>query len=125
MKKHGKPNYVEFPSKNLPATKDFFGAVFGWKFKDFSEKYTAFSSEGLDGGFFKSEMSSATANGGALLVFHSEDLEKTMAKIRRHGGTVVKPVFSFPGGRRFHFTEPGGNELAVWSDVGARGESLS
>ncbi len=120
MKKHEKFNYVEFPSKNLSATKDFFAEAFGWKFKDYGGEYTAFSNEGLDGGFFKSEMCSSTGSGGALLVFYSENLEKTMEKILRAGGYIVKPVFSFPGGRRFHFTEPGGNEFAVWSDIGGK-----
>ena len=109
-------NYVEFPSPDLPATKSFFGEVFGWIFEDYGPEYTAFSNAGLDGGFFKSEKYASTDNGSALIVLYSKDLEATQANIQEAGGNIIKPIFSFPGGRRFHFTEPGGNELAVWSD---------
>jgi predicted enzyme related to lactoylglutathione lyase len=117
MNEHEKINYVEFPAKNIQATKDFFKKVFGWSFEDFGPDYTAFSAQGLDGGFFKSDLSSLTANGAALIVFYSENLETTEAKIENAGGMIIRPIFSFPGGRRFHFTEPSGNEFAVWSDV--------
>ena len=116
MKEHEKINYVEFPSKHIQATKDFFSQVFGWSFQDFGQEYSSFSNQGIDGGFFKSELSNTTANGGALIVFYSQDLEETQAKIEAADGIIVKAVFSFPGGRRFHFTEPSGNEFAVWSD---------
>jgi predicted enzyme related to lactoylglutathione lyase len=119
MKGHEKINYVEFPSRNIQATKSFFEKVFGWSFEDFGPEYTAFSDQGLDGGFFKSDLQSSTDNGSALIVFYSHDLEGTQAKIEQAGGLIVKPIFSFPGGRRFHFTEPSGNEFAVWSDVNA------
>ena len=117
MNEHEKINYVEFPSKNIQATKRFFEKVFGWSFEDFGPEYTAFSDQGLDGGFFKSDLQSSTDKGSALIVFYSQDLEATQAKIEQAGGLIVKPIFSFPGGRRFHFTEPSGNEFAVWSDV--------
>ena len=116
MSAHEKISYVEFPAKNLQLTKDFFSQVFGGSFKDFGPDYAAFSNAGLDGGFFKAELSSSTASGAALVVFYSNDLEATQEKILKANGVIVKPVFSFPGGRRFHFTEPGGNEFAVWSD---------
>lgn len=119
MSAHEKISYVEFPAKNLQLTKDFFSQVFGWSFKDFGPDYTAFSNAGLDGGFFKAELSSSTSNGAALIVFYSSDLEATQEKILKAKGVIVKPVFSFPGGRRFHFTEPGGNEFAVWTDKDA------
>jgi len=70
----------------------------------------------LGSGFFRASLCSTPATGGALLVFYSADLEATLAKVEAAGGHVVKPVFDFPGGRRFHFTEPSGNEFAVWSD---------
>ncbi len=114
--KHEKINYVEFPAKDLEATKAFFTSVFGWSFEDYGPDYTAFLKEGLDGGFFRSEQASLTSNGGALIVFYSKELEETQAKIEAAGGTIIKPIFSFPGGRRFQFTEPSGNEFAVWSD---------
>ncbi|WGK69785.1 VOC family protein [Candidatus Haliotispira prima] len=118
MNIHEKLNYAEFPAKDMRATKEFFTAVFGWSFEDFGTEYTAFSDEGLDGGFFRSDLESSTAGGAALLVFYSGDIEATQAKVERAGGVIVKSVFSFPGGRRFHFTEPSGNEFAVWSDIG-------
>lgn len=118
MNRHEKINYVEFPASDLPATKAFFTAAFGWSFEDFGPGYTAFSDQGLDGGFFQSDNRSSAESGAALIVFYSTDLEQTLDKIVTAGGNITKPIFSFPGGRRFHFTEPGGNELAVWSDVG-------
>jgi len=116
MNLHEKLNYVEFPSKNLQATKTFFEKVFGWSFVDYGPEYTAFSNQGLDGGFFRSDMHSSTANGAALLVFYSNDLENTLSKVSEASGKIIKPIFSFPGGRRFHFIEPSGNEFAVWSE---------
>jgi len=116
MNEHEKVNYVELPAKNLQATKIFFSQVFGWSFQDFGPEYSAFSNQGIDGGFFKSNLSSSTSNGAALIVFYSIDLEETQEKIKQANGIIVKPIFVFPGGRRFHFTEPSGNEFAVWSD---------
>ncbi len=115
MNKHEKINYVEFPAKDIQATKDFFCKVFDWSFQDFGREYSAFSSQGIDGGFYKSELSSSVENGAALVVFDSENLEETKNKIEKSTGVIVKPIFTFPGGRRFHFTEPSGNEFAVWS----------
>ncbi|CZF80496.1 VOC family protein [Grimontia marina] len=116
MNQHGKLNYVEFPARDLLATKSFFSEAFGWTFTDYGPDYTVFSDQGLDGGFFRAEMCSETSNGGALLVFYSESLEQTEINVKQTGGKIVKPIFEFPGGRRFHFTEPSGNEFAVWSD---------
>lgn len=115
MPEHEKLDYVEYPARDLEATKRFFEKAFGWGFVDYGPDYAAFSGQGLDGGFFRSESVSTTDDGGALLVFYSENLESTLAKVEANDGRVVKPIFSFPGGRRFHFTEPSGNELAVWS----------
>ena len=113
---HEKMNYVEYPSKNLEATKAFFQTAFGWSFADYGPEYATFSDQGLDGGFFQSDMAASTDNGSALIVFYSARLEETQAKITAAGGQIVKPIFAFPGGRRFHFTEPGGNEFAVWAE---------
>lgn len=120
MNKFEKINYVEFPAKDMEAAKAFFTKVFGWSFVDYGPEYTAFSDEGLDGGFFKSDLTSSTAKGSALIVFYSTDLEQTQSKIESAGGSIIKPVFSFPGGRRFHFNDPNGNEYAVWSDLNER-----
>ena len=119
MNKHEKINYVEFPSKDIEVTKSFFNDALGWAFVDYGPDYVAFSNEGLDGGFFKSDLTASTTNGSALVVLYSNDLEDTQSKIERAGGSIVKPIFAFPGGRRFHFCDPNGNEYAVWSDVAA------
>ncbi len=115
MNQHEKINYVEYPAKNLEATKAFFTKAFAWSFTDYGPQYSAFSNEGLDGGFDQSELSASTEQGSALLVFFSDNLEETLLKIEKAGGKIVKPIFDFPGGQRFHFTEPSGNEFAVWS----------
>lgn len=117
MNQHEKINYIELPSKDIAKTKAFFTAVFGWSFVDYGPEYTAFSNDVIKGGFFKSDLSCSTANGSALIVFYSKELEKTQAKIEKAGGTIAKPIFSFPGGRRFHFCDPNGNEFAAWTDI--------
>lgn len=111
-----KINYVEFPAKNIEATKHFFTTAFGWSFIDYGPDYTCFTNQGLNGGFFRSEQASTTQNGGALIVLISEDLEDTETKVKEADGIVCKDIFSFPGGRRFHFIEPSGNEFAVWTE---------
>lgn len=111
-------NYLEFPSRDLVATKQFFIQAFAWSFTDYGPDYTAFANAGMDGGFFKSGLISTADNGGALVVLYSPNLETTLATVKNSGGIIVKEIFTFPGGRRFHFLEPGGNELAVWSDIG-------
>jgi len=116
MNKHEKINYVELPAKDLNATKEFFIQVFGWSFQDYGPEYCAFSNQGIDGGFFKANLSSSTNNGAALIVFYSNELEITQEKVKKANGIIIKQIFPFPGGRRFHFTEPSGNEFAVWSD---------
>jgi predicted enzyme related to lactoylglutathione lyase len=112
MREDGKVDYVEMPGGGLPATKAFYTQAFGWAFTDYGPEYASFN-EGLDGGFF-------TGGEGAvpkpLVILYAHDLEAMEAKVRAAGGAIVKPIFSFPGGRRFHFTDPAGNELAVWSE---------
>jgi len=119
MNEHEKINYVEYPAKDIGTTKRFFGTAFGWSFVDYGPEYSAFSNQGLDGGFFRSELASISENGAALIVFYSQNLEATEVKVKKAGGVISKEIFSFPGGRRFHFIEPSGNEFAVWSEVGA------
>jgi len=116
MNLHEKMNYVELPAKDLAGTKAFFESVFGWSFVDYGPEYTAFENQGLDGGFFKSDLASSTEKGAALIVFYSNQLEATLAKVETAGGSILRPIYSFPGGRRFHFTEPSGNEFAVWGE---------
>jgi len=117
MNEHEKINYVEFPANDLEATKAFFADVFGWSFEDFGPDYTAFEDEGLDGGFYRSEKAATTEQGSALVILYSQELEITEAKVINAGGNIIRPTFSFPGGRRFHFIEPSGNEFAVWSEL--------
>jgi len=114
---HEKINYLEFPATDMEKTKQFFGQVFNWQFTDYGPEYSAFGKEaGLDGGFYLSDKNSNTETGACLVVFYSNELEKTQEKVTSNGGEVVKAIFEFPGGRRFHFTDPNGNEFAVWSD---------
>ena len=115
MPQHEKLNYVEFAAKDLEKTKAFFHDVFGWEFTDYGPDYTAFSDGVMDGGFYKADMANSSRVGGALLVFYSDDIQATLKKVVNAGGSVTKPIFDFPGGTRFHFTEPSGNEMAVWA----------
>jgi uncharacterized protein len=106
-------DYVEMPAKDLGATKVFYSKVFGWKFEDYGPSYTSFFDGRLSGGF---DADFEGAGRGVLLVIYAQRLEETEARIREAGGVIVKEIFSFPGGRRFHFADPSGNELAVWSE---------
>ncbi len=116
MSNHEKIDYVEFPASNLKATKTFFSKAFGWVFTDYGPEYCDFTGQGLNGGFYKSEKAATAESGSALIIFFSNDLESTQKKVEEAGGTIIKEIFPFPGGHRFHFTEPSGNEFAVWSD---------
>ena len=107
-------DYVEFPATDIPGTKAFYGTVFAWTFTDYGPDYVSFSDGRLEGGFTKG---SSVARGGPLVVLYSAALEKTQAAVEAGGGRIARPIFSFPGGRRFHFLDPNGNELAVWSDT--------
>ncbi|VAX33233.1 Glyoxalase family protein [hydrothermal vent metagenome] len=117
MHDHEKINYLEFPARDIEKTKTFFTAIFNWSFVDYGPEYSAFANAGIDGGFFKSEQSVSAENGSVLVVFYSKNLEETQVKIKTAGGSIIKETFSFPGGRRFHFSDPNGNEYAVWSDL--------
>ena len=106
-------DYIELPATNVAKTKRFYSDVFGWTFTDYGPDYTSFVDGRLAGGFAKAD---AVTPGGPLLVIFAVDLAAAESAVRKAGGKIVKPVFEFPGGRRFHFTDPSGNELAVWSD---------
>lgn len=114
MREDGKIDYIEWPAGDLPATKAFYTAAFGWTFVDYGADYVAFEGQGADGGFFRPEAESPKP----LVVLYAHDLEAMLDKVTAAGGVITAPIFSFPGGRRFHFTDPGGNELAVWSTTG-------
>jgi predicted enzyme related to lactoylglutathione lyase len=106
-------DYIEFPATDILATQRFYAGVFGWKFEDYGPDYTSFLDGRIAGGFWKAP---AVAAGGPLVVIYASDLEAMEAKIKAAGARITKPAFSFPGGRRFHFADPNGNELSVWSD---------
>lgn len=116
MRKDGKLDYVEMQAAGgaLDSVKAFYSAAFGWTFTDYGPSYSAFE-EGLDGGFD----GQAGAETKPLPVLYSEDIESSLDAVKEAGGRIVRPIFSFPGGRRFHFVDPAGNELAVWTEKGA------
>lgn len=116
MSQNNRINYIEFPVKELEPIKSFYTDVFGWTFTDYGDAYSAFSDGALNGGFYKADIASSAQDGAALVVLYADELEDAMARVEHHGGKVVKDIFDFPGGRRFHFQDPSGNELSVWSD---------
>ena len=113
MREDGKLDYIEMQAAGgaIDSVKAFYSAAFGWTFTDYGPRYSDFS-VGLDGGFD----ASATVDAKPLPVLFSTDLERTLEQVLQAGGRVVKPIFEFPGGRRFHFADPAGNELAVWAE---------
>ena len=106
-------NYVEFKALDLTHIKAFYQSVFGWIFTDYGPTYIAFSNSWLEGGF---ELSHDIPKSGTLVVLYHTDLKKVRDAILKAGGRISKDTFSFPGGHRFHFKDPSGNELAIWSD---------
>ena len=113
MRENGKLDYIEMQAAagRIDSVKAFYASAFGWPFTDYGPSYSAFE-EGLDGGFD----GSASKDAKPLPVLFSTDLEATLAAVTEAGGRVVRPIFEFPGGRRFHFVDPAGNELAVWAE---------
>ncbi len=116
MRPDQKIDYVEFPASDLDAIQTFYGATFGWTFTDYGPDYRAFNDGRLDGGFYRANHQSNADAGAALIVLYASDLEATLDAVTKKGGTIRKNIFSFPGGRRFHFCDPHGNELAVWTE---------
>lgn len=114
MKATGKLDYLEMSATGatLDRTKAFYSAVFGWSFIDYGPTYAGFD-EGLEGGF---QADASEAPSAPLPVLYSEDLDATLAAVKAADGEILRPIFSFPGGRRFHLRDPAGNELAVWGD---------
>ncbi len=113
---HKKINYIEFPLIDPTATKQFFTSVFGWEFQEWGPNYLSFSGAGIDGGF-NGEDNTPVQNPGVLIILYSNDLEASLADVKAAGATIIRDIYSFPGGRRFHFADPNGNELAIWSEV--------
>jgi predicted enzyme related to lactoylglutathione lyase len=106
-------NYVEFNVSDIEASKAFYGTVFGWQFKDYGPQYCEFSDGNMTGGF--TTTAPVKAEGGALVILYADNLEPTLEAVRKAGGTIVEYIFEFPGGRRFHFRDLDGYELAVWT----------
>ena len=106
-------DYIEFKANNLETTKTFYNQAFGWVFTDYGPAYASFKESGVAGGFEKTE---DTIVNSVLVVLYHDDIESIMDKIIEVGGRISKEIFSFPGGRRFHFLDPSRNELAVWTD---------
>jgi predicted enzyme related to lactoylglutathione lyase len=106
-------DYIEFPTTDVQSTKRFYNQVFGWEFQDYGPDYTSFHDGRLAGGF---TTDAPVQKRGVLVVLYAANLEAIEAKVKEAGGKITKPTFSFPGGRRFHFADPSGNELAVWSE---------
>jgi len=106
-------DYIEFPVSNIDKTKAFYSKTFGWKFEDYGEEYTSFHDGRLAGGFY---LSPEVKTGGPLVVIYTTDLEGMQTKVAAAGSKIVKLPFEFPGGRRFHFLDPSGHELAIWTD---------
>ncbi len=107
-------NYIEFNVADIARSKAFYGKAFGWTFTDYGPAYCEFSDGHMKGGF---DAGGPVKPGGPLVVLYGADLEDTQARVEAAGGKIVKPVFDFPGGRRFHFTDPDGYELAVWTEA--------
>jgi predicted enzyme related to lactoylglutathione lyase len=112
-------DYIEFPASGIEATKRFYNQVFGWEFTDYGPNYTSFS-DGRLGGGFNGESQPAGADSaktrGVLVVIYATSLDEIYRKVKAAGGTIIRETFDFPGGKRFHFADPNGNELAVWSE---------
>jgi predicted enzyme related to lactoylglutathione lyase len=113
---HHHINYLEIPVKDIARTKKFFNHVFGWKFQDYGPQYSCFLDVGITGGFFESDTVFTTEKGSPLIVLYSSSLEQSQSLVIEHGGHISKPIFNFPGGRRFQFFDINGSEYAVWSE---------
>ena len=113
--KTGQIDYIEFPVQDVAKAKRFYGDVFAWSFEDYGPDYASFADGRMSGGF-NAEPPTRPRGSGSLVIIYATDLEAMEKKVTGAGGKIVRPTFSFPGGRRFHFADPSGNELAVWSD---------
>ena len=107
-------DYIEFSVTDMAQSKRFYESAFDWKFNDYGPAYAGIQKQGGEAGGLC--LAPKVSSGGPLVILYSNDLETTLVKIRQAGGRITKDPFDFPGGRRFHFGDPSGNELAVWSD---------
>ena len=109
-------NYIELPMTKPTETKSFYSKLFGWAFTDWGPKYMSFDGAGIDGGF-NGENDASVSSPGVLVVLYAQELEAMQQAVADAGAAIVNPIYDFPGGRRFHFEDPNGNELAVWSET--------
>ena len=105
-------DYIEFNATDIAATKNFYSAVFGWKFVDYGPQYVSFEDGRIAGGFAQGQVAPA----GTLVVIYVDDLAAAERRVKEAGGKITKKTFAFPGGSRFHFSDPNGNVLAVWHE---------
>ncbi len=113
--KNNSINYIELPMVKNAETKRFYGQVFGWEFTDWGPNYISFSGAGIDGGF-NGEDDAVISKPGVLVVLYANDLATKLEEVTKAGGDIIKPTYEFPGGKRFHFIDPNGTELAIWSE---------
>lgn len=110
-------DYIEFTVTDMEAARRFYSQSFGWEFNDYGPAYSGIrKGDGEVGGL---RLDSTVSTGGPLVILYSSDLEATLDRVRAAGGAVLREPYGFPGGRRFHFADPSGNELAVWTEVQA------
>jgi predicted enzyme related to lactoylglutathione lyase len=116
---HHAIDYIEIGVTDIDAAKGFYASAFGWSLVDYGPDYAGIQGEGKEMGGLRRD--SEVLPGGPLVILYSEDLEASVEAVTAAGGTIQKPIYSFPGGHRFHFADPSGNELAVWSDRSTAG----
>ena len=114
MRPENRIDYVEIPVTDLPKARAFLEGMFGWEFQEWGDEYMSFNDGRLDGGLRKADEPAPAT--GVLLVYYSDDLQRDVARVQELGGTISQEIFSFPGGRRFHFIDPVGTEFAIWTE---------
>lgn len=116
MTAEDKIDYIEIPASDPAEARNFFEQLFGWNFEDYGPDYVSFNDGRMFGGFYRSANKVQVAAGSVLVVFYRSDLKVAIGRVKELGGSIIKETYSFPGGSRFHFTDPSGNEYAVWSE---------
>jgi uncharacterized protein len=109
---NGRIDYIEMNVADIERSKTFYGKAFGWTFTDYGHTYCEFADGRLTGGFTTQGKASP---GGPLVILYADDLPSMLRRVEQAGGRLSKPIFDFPGGQRFHFIDPDGYELAVWT----------
>jgi uncharacterized protein len=116
---HHAIDYIEIAVTDMEAAKAFYSTAFGWKLVEYGPEYAGIQGDGKEVGGLRHDAD--VRAGGPLVLLYSEDLEASADAVGAAGGKIVEPIYEFPGGRRFHFADPAGNELGVWSDRPATG----